>query len=153
MWQQLWKTWTIDKPAAFGDWLWDVLVLQLAAWLNRLTWRKVVVFLPLVILIVAYANRVPVPPTLMLAGDLLAYIDVFSFFFLLSILSRATTILFVLKQATAWALKRLNRLQVMLQRLDVRHGREGGASRRTRSNKQVRNDDDGRAALPGFAWA
>jgi hypothetical protein len=89
----------------------------------------------------------------MLAGDLLAYIDVFSFFFLLSILSRATTILFVLKQATAWALKQLNRLQVMMQRLGVRHGREGGARTRTRSSKPTRSDDDGRAALPGFAWA
>src|SRR5947208_4590410 len=24
MWRQFWKEWTVDKPAAFGDWLWDV---------------------------------------------------------------------------------------------------------------------------------
>jgi hypothetical protein len=31
MWKRLWRKWTIDKPAAFGDLLWEVLVVQLAA--------------------------------------------------------------------------------------------------------------------------
>lgn len=55
--QQLWKKWTIDKPAAFGDLLWDVFVVQLAALLDRLTWRKVIAIIPLVRLVIAYAHR------------------------------------------------------------------------------------------------
>jgi len=39
MWKALWQKWTIDRPAALGDWLWDVLVVQLAAFLDRLTLR------------------------------------------------------------------------------------------------------------------
>ena len=78
MWKQLWKKWTIDKPAVFGDWLWEVLVVQLAAFLDRLTLRRVIAFIPVLILVLAYAHRIPIPPELMLVGDFLAYIDIFS---------------------------------------------------------------------------
>ena len=37
MFRQLWKKWTLDKPAAFGDLLWEIFVVQLAAMLDRLT--------------------------------------------------------------------------------------------------------------------
>ena len=48
MWKALWKKWTIDKPAALGDWLWDVFVVQLAALLDRLTLRQIIAFIPVV---------------------------------------------------------------------------------------------------------
>ena len=97
MWKQLWKKWTLDKPAAFGDLLWDVLVVQFAAFLSRLTLRRVIAVIPLVILILAYAHSIPVPPELMLLGDLLAYIDIFTVIFLLGVLSRVATVLYLLK--------------------------------------------------------
>ena len=78
MWTRLWQTWTIDKPAALGDWLWQILVVDLAAFLDRLTLRRVVALIPVVILVLAYLHRIPLPPELMLLGDLLAYIDIFS---------------------------------------------------------------------------
>lgn len=45
MWKRLWQTWTVDKPAAIGDLLWDVLVVQFAAFLDRLTVRQMVAFI------------------------------------------------------------------------------------------------------------
>ena len=54
MWKAFWRKWTIDKPAAFGDLLWDVLVVQLAAMLDRVTLRDVIAFIPVVILVLAY---------------------------------------------------------------------------------------------------
>ena len=78
MWKALWKKWTIDKPALAGDWLWDVFVVQLAAYLDRLTWRQVVAFIPVLILVLAWYHKIPLPPELLLLGDLLAYIDIFS---------------------------------------------------------------------------
>src|SRR4051812_44834453 len=66
MWKQLWKTWTIDKPAAFGVLLWDVLVVRFAAFLDRLTVRRVIAFIPVLILGLAYAHSIPIPPELML---------------------------------------------------------------------------------------
>ncbi len=94
--------WTIDKPAILGDWLWHVFV-GLAALLNRLTLQQLIAFIPAVILFLAYYHSVPISPALMLVGDLLAYIDVFAMLFLLGLLSRATTVLFIIKQVAVRA--------------------------------------------------
>ena len=101
MWKAFWRKWTIDRPAAFGDLLWDVLVVQLAALLDRVTLRDIIAFIPVVILVWAYTHHIPLPPELMLLGDLLAYIDIFSVLFLLGVLSRIATIVFMVRQARA----------------------------------------------------
>jgi hypothetical protein len=153
MWKRLWKTWTIDKPAAFGDLLWEVCVVQLAAFLDRLTLRKIVALIPVVILIVAYAHSIPLPPELMLVGDVLAYIDIFSVILLLGILSRVSTIVFVVKQALANAVSFAGDMPAMLRRLDFRHTREGGARARSRSSSRANTAEDGFAVGGGLAWA
>ena len=149
MWKRLWKTWTVDKPAAFGDWLWDVFVVEFAAFLDRLTLRQVVAFISLLILILAYSHRIPLPPELIFVGDLLAYIDIFSMIFLLSVLGRVATILYVLRQAAkhvrgfvSHAFMRLGRPRRVR---DARNGR--------RLTGRAKSEDDGRAAVCGLAWA
>src|SRR5580658_2433316 len=129
MWKALWKKWTIDKPAVLGDWLWDFLVVQLAAFLDRLTLRKVIAFIPIVILILAYYHSIPIPPEIMLLGDFLAHIDIFSVLLLLGVLSRAATILFVIKQAAARVGALATHLMTEARRLDFRHQRERGSER------------------------
>jgi hypothetical protein len=149
MWKAFWRKWTIDKPAAFGDFLWDVLVVQLAALLDRVTFRDIVAFIPVVILVWAYAHHIPLPPELMLVGDLLAYIDIFSVFFLLGVLSRIATVLFIVRQARArvagWAGSLLKRVQ------DVRHRREARSKNRKRLTGSPK-DDDGECIV-GFGWS
>ena len=156
MWKQLWKKWTIDKPAAFGDMLWDVLVVQLAAWLNRLdrlTLRHVITVALALILLLAYLHRIPIHPGVMLLGDMLAYIDIFSMLFLLGILSRASTILFILKQAAGGALRLARNMLARVQRLDVRHRRENGVTVRRRPKNRARDEDGEGAVVHGLAWA
>ena len=153
MWKQLWQRWTIEKPAALGDWMWEVLVVQLAAFLDRITVRDVIAFIPVLILILAYAHSIPIPPELMLLGDMLAYIDIFSALFLLGVLSRITTVLFVVKQVAAHALQLAMVMRDGLRRLDLRHRREGGARHRKRLIGRAKNDDDALAAINGVAWA
>jgi len=156
MWKQLWKKWTIDKPAAFGDLLWDVLVVQLAAWLNRLdrlTIRHVITVALALILLLAYLNRIPVHPGVMLLGDMLAYIDIFSMLFLLGILSRASTILFILKQAAGSALRLARNMLARVRRLDVRHRRENGMMVGRRPKSRARDEDDEGVFVYGAAWA
>ena len=153
MWKQLWKKWTLDKPAAMGDWLWEVLVVQLAALLDRLTLRQVIAFIPVLILILAYAHSIPIPPELMLVGDVLAYIDIYSAIFLIAIMSRAATILFTVKQAAALAVRLASNLLAGLQRLDFRHRREGGARRRKGAASRTGNENDEPAVIQGLAWA
>ncbi|MEY9436412.1 hypothetical protein [Bradyrhizobium elkanii] len=99
VWQRLWKTWTIDKPAALGDWLWQILVVELAALLDRLTLRKLIALIPVAIVIGAYWHRIPLPPELMLVGDVLAYIDIFSMIFLIGFFTRVATVVAVVRQA------------------------------------------------------
>jgi len=148
MWKQLWKKWTVDKPAAFGDLLWEVFVVQFAAFLDRLTLRRIIALIPVVVLLIAYAHNVPVHPGLMLMGDLLAYIDIFSVLFLVSLLSRATTILFVVKDTAARVARMVKGVQ---ERLGFLQRREGGAKSRKRPTDKAR-DDDGEL-VPGLAWA
>jgi hypothetical protein len=153
MWKARWKKWSIDRPALLGDWLWDVFVVQLAAFLDRLTLRRIIAFIPVVILVLAYYHRIPIPPELMLVGDLLAYIDIFSVLFLLGILSRATTVLFIMKQMTARVTRLTCSLMTEVQRLDFRHRRARGTKSRRRLTGRPENDDDEPAFISGFAWA
>jgi hypothetical protein len=153
MWKQLWKMWTVDKPAAFGDLLWDVFVVQFAAFLDRLTLRRMIAFIPVLILVLAYAHRIPLPPELMLVGDMLAYIDIFSALVLLGVLSRVTTVLFIVKQAATWAVRWAGIVRGGLQRMDLRHSREGGTRSRKRLTNRAKTDDDGHAVIHAVAWA
>src|ERR1700744_3884590 len=124
MWKRCWRQGTADKPAALGDWLWEILGVELAAFLDRLALRQEIAFIPVVILIVAYAHSIPIPPELMLVGDLLAYIDIFSMILLLSLLARAATILYVIRQAAEHIREYVSRARIRL-RPDSRHRRVG----------------------------
>jgi hypothetical protein len=152
MFKRFWKKWTIDKPAAFGDLLWDVLVVQLAAFLDRLTMRRVIALIPVVILIVAYAHSIPIPPELMLVGDLLAYIDIFSVILLLSILSRVSASWIFTRQAAEHAIRLASKVLVGPQRFNLRRGREGKVTARKRLTGRTRQDDE-YPAVGSLAWA
>jgi hypothetical protein len=152
VWNELWKKWTLEKPAAFGDLLWEVLVVQLAAFLDRLTLRQVIAFIPVVILVVAYGHSIPIPPELMLLGDLLAYIDIYAVLFLIGVMGRVTTIVFILKQAAACAARLVNTLLAGAKGLDFRHRREGGVKSRKKIARRAKNENDP-AGIVGLAWA
>src|ERR1700749_1223553 len=116
MWKQLWQEWTIDSPAAFGDWLYQILVVELAALLDRLTLRQVIAFIPVVILVIAYAHSIPIPPELMLVGDVLAYLDIFSILLLLSVIGRVSAILYVIRQTAERVLRLASLARLKLRR-------------------------------------
>jgi hypothetical protein len=145
----LWRKWTVDEPAAFGDWLWDVFVVQFSAWLDRLTLRKIIAFIPVMILVLAYMHRIPIPPELMLVGDLLAYIDVFAMIFLLGMIGRAGVVVYVLKRVIGHTIGGARGVLAGLRRLDFRHRRGiGDVSRKRRSTRAKQDDGEG-----GFVWA
>ena len=150
--KDFWRKWTYEVPLLISDALWDVLVVQFAAWLDRLTLRRIIALIPLVILIFAYAHSIPIPPELMLVGDVLAYIDIFSVILLLGLLNRAATILFLVRQAAWHATELATSMLARMARVDFRHRRQrGGQHRRPRPGRTA--DDDGRAAALGAAMA
>src|SRR6195256_1505348 len=152
MWQQLWKKWTIDKPAACGDWLWDVLVIQFAAFLSRLTVRQIIAFIPVLILVLAYAHRIPIPPELMLVGDVLAYIDIYSMILLVSFMTRAAAIYALVRRVAEHVLRLVGQARARLHP-DFRHRRASGARNRKGLFGRTKNDDDGRVPIYGVALA
>ncbi|QPF81868.1 hypothetical protein IC762_18880 [Bradyrhizobium genosp. L] len=152
LWQRLWQTWTVDKPAAVGDWLWQILVVELAALLDRLTLRKIIALIPVVIVIGAYLHRIPLPPELMLVGDVLAYIDIFSMILLVSLLTRMVAVLAMIRQA-ADHLRWMSQLAShALRRIDGRHRRAGSARRRNQIAR-AKPDEDEPALIAGLAVA
>jgi hypothetical protein len=153
MWKALWQKWTIDKPAMLGDWLWDVFVVQFAAFLNRLTLRPVIAFIAAIILLLAYAHEIPISPAFLFIGDLLAYMDIFAVLFLLGILSRVATVLFVVKQAVVRSGRLALSLVTKARSLDFRHRRQRGATGRKRLTGRPSKDDDEPALVGGLAWA
>jgi hypothetical protein len=147
MLKQLWKTWTIDRPAAFGDLLWDVCVVQLAAFLDRLTVRRIVAIIPLVLLVVAYAHRTALPPEIMLVGDVLAYIDVFSVVLLLSIVSRSSAAWVFARQAAKHAVMLACKVFLAMRMLDFRRPRELKTQRRLTVRRKVDEEHPAFAVL------
>ena len=147
-----WRKWSYEVPLFISDALWDVLVVQFAAWLDRLTLRRIIAFIPVVILVLAYAHSIPIPPELMLVGDVLAYIDIFSVILLLGILGRVTAFWFFAKQAAEQAVKLVSRVLVGVQRFNFSRRREAKVRSRKQLSGRTKNDDE-HPAIGGLAWA
>ena len=133
-----------------GDWLHQILVVELAALLDRLTLRQVIAFIPVVILVIAYAHSIPLPPELMLVGDLLAYLDIFSILLLLSVVGRVSAILYVIRRMADRVLGLANLARQRLRRPESR--RQTRVARTRRPLNQAKDQDDGVPAF-GLAWA
>jgi hypothetical protein len=56
-----WRKWSHEIPLAFGDARWEVLVVRFAAFVDRLTIRKVIEFVAIAMLAMAFAQTFPVP--------------------------------------------------------------------------------------------
>jgi hypothetical protein len=70
-----WRKWSYEIPLAFGDALWEVLVVQFAAFLSRLTIRRIVEFLVIAMLAMAFAQTFPIDLAILFAGDTLMYLE------------------------------------------------------------------------------
>ena len=153
MWKAFWKKWTIDEPALLGDRLWEVFVVRLVALLDELTSRRMIALIPLVVVILAYYHHIPLPPELVFVGDVLAYIDIVSILLIAGMLSRAATVPYFIRQATARFGALVGRLVAEARRFDFRHRREGGSKERKRLAGRSEPDDDRPFAVGHLAWA
>jgi hypothetical protein len=70
-----WRKWSYEIPLAFGDALWEVLVVQFADFLSRLTIRRVLEFVAIAILVMAFAQTAPIELAFLFAGDTLMYLE------------------------------------------------------------------------------
>ena len=70
-----WRKWSYEVPLAFGDALWEVLVVRFADFLSRLTIRRVLEFAAIAILVMAFAQTAPIELAFLFAGDTLMYLE------------------------------------------------------------------------------
>jgi hypothetical protein len=104
-----------------------------------------------VILIFAYLHRIPIPPELMLVGDLLAYIDVFAMVFLLGMIGQVGVALYVLKRTIDFAISCVGGALTSLRRLDFRHRRAKSEGHRKRGSNQAKQSDGDHVPVRAFA--
>jgi hypothetical protein len=71
-----WQKWSYEIPLAFGDALWEVLVVQFADFLSRLTLRRVLEFIAIAVLAMAFAQTFPIDLAILFAGDTLMYLEI-----------------------------------------------------------------------------
>src|ERR1700750_2877294 len=71
-----WTRWTYDVPLFIGDALWDALVVQFAAFLDGLTIRKVIEFVAIAILVMAFVQTLPIDLAILFAGETLMYLEI-----------------------------------------------------------------------------
>ena len=70
-----WRRWSYEIPLAFGDALWEVLVVQFADFLSKLTVRRVLEFIAIALLVMAFVQTMPIELALLFAGDTLTYLE------------------------------------------------------------------------------
>ena len=70
-----WRKWSYEIPLAIGDALWEVLVVRFAAFLDRLTLRKAIEFVVIAMLVMAFAQTLPIDLAILFAGDTLMYLE------------------------------------------------------------------------------
>lgn len=70
------RRWSYEIPLAISDALWDVLVVQFAAFLDRLTLRRVLEFIAIAVLVMAFVQTFPIDLALLFADDTLMYLEI-----------------------------------------------------------------------------
>jgi hypothetical protein len=123
-----------------------MLVVLPADFLDRLTLRKIIAFLPIAVLVVAFAHNVPLPPEILFLGDALAYLDILTIIFLLAAIGRAGAGLYVVRRVAVRLASRVAGAFIAIaRRADARHRRpaHGRSGRRSLFGNSRNPEDDG----------
>lgn len=144
-----WRKWSYELPLAFSDALWDIGVVQFAAFLDRLTLRKVIEFIAIVILALAFAQTFPIDIAFLFAGDTLMYLE-----FLVAIRLAAGRMHVLEFLRLAWRVARLaaRALRTAIRQPVMRLSRRR-AGRVAAPSPGPRRTSQGSEQEPGFAGA
>jgi len=145
--RKLWRKWSYEIPLATGDALWDVLVVQFAAFLDRLTIRKVVEFVAITLLVMAFAQTLPFDLAILFAGDMLMYLE---FVIAMRLAAGVMHVRATLHQITRFARLVLRALNAAVRLLTLRRLRERRTATASKPRRISNSSDDDRDA--GIAW-
>ena len=140
----------IDWLGALGDWLWANLVVALAAFLDRLTFRRVILFTGLVVLAFAFAWVFTADVAIIFAGDMMLYFDIASAVMLIVARERLQHMLPVVADSIR---KFPRNLSNVWRRLGSRQRRNANETRRKGSTDGSKQSDNEPAAWGGSGYA
>jgi hypothetical protein len=140
----------VDWLGALGDWLWANLVVALAALLDRLTFRRIVLFAGLIVLATAFAYVFTADVAIIFAGDMMLYFDIASAVMLIVARERLQHLLPVVADSIRKILRNLSNAP---RRLGSRQRRNANATRRKGDAGGSERSDDEPAAWDGYAFA
>jgi hypothetical protein len=145
-----WRKWTHEIPLAFGDALWAVLVVQFADFLSRLTIRRVLEFIAIAMLAMAFAQTFPIDLAILFAGDALMYLEIVVIVRLAAGREHFRQMLRIVAQVARFAV-RISRVAIRQSISLARRSRERrSATRIAKPRNSSAQSDDGRGF--GAAW-
>jgi len=146
-----WRKWSYEIPLATGDALWEVLVVQFADFLSRLTIRRVLEFFVIAMLAMAFAQTFPIDLAILFAGDTLMYLEIVVIVRLAAGREHVHAMLRIAVRLAQFALKVL-RAAASLPVSRINRLRERRSSARLTKPRNIsdRSDDDGRGF--GAVW-
>jgi hypothetical protein len=145
-----WRKWSYEVPLLFGDAFWEVLVVQFADFLSRLTIRRVLEFVAIAILVMAFAQTAPIELAFLFAGDTLMYLE---FVVMVRLIAGREHFQAVLRLAARLALFTIQLLRAAIDQpvsriKGLRERRRSARSTKPRADSD-RSDDDRRF---GVTW-
>ena len=145
-----WRKWSYEIPLAFGDALWEVLVVQFADFLSRLTIRRVLEFFVIAMLAMAFAQTFPIDLAILFASDTLMYLEIVAIVRLAAVREQFRAMLRLAVQLARFAL-RLSRIAVDYSSSRINRLREQrNAARPAKPRKISDQSDDDRGF--GVMW-
>jgi len=133
----------IEWLAALSDRLWTNLVAAVAAFLDRLTFRRIVLFVGLMVLAAAFAQVFTADLAIIFAGDMMLYLEVASAVMLIAARAHFRQILPIVAEAIR---KSLRKPSNALRRLGNRQRRNANATKHKGARDGTRQSDDEPAA-------
>jgi hypothetical protein len=148
----LWQKLTIDWPCAFGDWLWAIFVVALAAFLDRLTFKRVVLLVVLALATYAFLQIASIDLAFVWGMDVMFYFDIATAVMLIAARARARQMLLVADRRIREAAQIVS-TAIGQYRTGMRQRRNAIAMRRKRGVSIPKRSDDEPAAWIGGMYA
>lgn len=135
----LWQKLTIDWPCSVGEWLWQNVILAIKAFLDKLTFRRIIIFVGILIIAMAAAQLLTADVAFVFAGDAMFYFEIATAVYLVAARGHARHAVRVLARAFRRAIQNLANIT---RRPGTRHCRNANSIKRNPGATSPKQSDD-----------
>jgi hypothetical protein len=147
----LWQKLTIDWPCSVGDWLWQNVILAIKTFLDQLTFRRIIIFVGILIIAMAAAQLLTADVAFVFAGDAMFYFEIATAVYLVAARGHARHAVHLLGRAIRQAIQNFAN---MMWRPGTRQRRNANSIKRNPGATSPKQSDDEPGVWGGyFAFA